>query len=659
MSFLGNASLFAAAACLLCGAVCAALSRRRGAGPWAHRAAAFVHAATAAVFTASAVLAVVLVRGDFTFRYVADHTSRSLPVVYRLTAFWAGAEGSLLLWLLLMAACSSVSLRAARKTDGGGLGRYLLAMSLTEFLFALLALRVSNPFGTLAVPPPDGAGMNPLLQNPAMIWHPPLLILGYAAFAVPFALALSALADPEGPGDWTRRARAWTLFAWAALTAGIVLGAQWAYVELGWGGYWGWDPVENASLIPWLGATAFVHLSALHRRRGAFPRLVPFLAVTTFLLCIFGTWLTRSGALDSVHAFQRSGVGGWLLAFMGVALAVTLVLLAAGRRKGRPAGAWKPGPGDAAVTLSAGFLIAFLIVVAYGTVHGILPGWMQSGPGAPGDVPARVSTADGTGPSPSTNLVSALPPRFFNRAVVPLGIALVALLGIHQVLRRPRDPLGKLVAFAALLLPAAAVAGALVNLLDGNVPAAVLFALCAAALPAVVAGTLRGGPTRPRLAAALCHLGFVVVAAGIGASGWFARESRVVARPGETFTDGEFRLIFNRLVVEDPDAEKAVYRAEFSLVPPRAGAPPDFAPEVRFYRRTGGTGMEVDVRTGFVRDLYLAFFPMNPERGEVAVQLRVIPGMSWIWFGAALAVIGALLAVPRPRRGEDDDGRGP
>lgn len=656
MSFLGNASLFAAAACLLCGAVCAALSRRRDPGPWAHRAAVFVHAATASVIVASVVLAVVLLRGDFTFRYVADHTSRSLPVVYRLTAFWAGAEGSLLLWFLLVAVCASASLRTAWKTAGEGLGGYLLAISLTELLFALLTLRVSNPFGTLAAPPADGAGMNPLLMNPAMIWHPPLLFLGYAAFAVLFAQALAALADPAGPGDWTRRARAWTLLAWAALTAGIVLGAQWAYVELGWGGYWGWDPVENASLIPWLCATAFVHLSALHRRRGAFPRLVPFLAVATFLLCIFGTWLTRSGALESVHAFQRSGVGTWFLAFMGLALAVTLALLWAGRRRGRPAGTWKPGPGDGVVTLCAGFLIAFLIVVTYGTVHGILPGWMQSGP----DVPAAALTspAGGTGPSPSTNLSSALPPRFFNRAVVPLGIALAALLGIHSVLRRPRDPLGKLVAFAALLLPAAAVAGALLSFLGGNVPAAVLFALCAAAVPAVAAGALRGGMKRPCLASALCHLGFVAVAAGIGASGWFARESRVVVHPGETFTDGEFRLIFNRLVLEDSDLETAVCRAEFSLAPPHAGAPPDFAPEVRIYRRTGNTGMEVDVRTGFLRDLYLAFFPLAPERGEVAVQLRVIPGMSWIWFGAALAVIGALLAIPRPRWGVEGDGGG-
>lgn len=659
MSFLGNASLFTAAACLLCGTFCAALSRRRDPGPWAHRAARFVHAANAAVIAASVVLAVALLRGDFAFRYVADHTSRSLPVVYRLTAFWAGAEGSLLLWFLLVAVCASASLRTARKTAGEGLGGYLLAISLTELLFALLTLRVSNPFGTLAVPPADGAGMNPLLLNPAMIWHPPLLILGYAAFAVPFALALAALADPAGPGDWTRRARPWALFAWAALTAGIVLGAQWAYVELGWGGYWGWDPVENASLIPWLSATAFIHLSALHRRRGAFTRLAPSLAVATFLLCIFGTWLTRSGALESVHAFQRSGVGAWFLAFMGLALAVTLALLWVGRRRGKPAGTWKTGPGDGVVTLCAGFLIAFLIVVVYGTVHGMLPGWMQSGPGTPGDAASMASPAAGTGSPPPANLSSALPPRFFNRAVVPLGIALVALLGIHQVLRRPRDPLGKLVAFAALLLPAAAVAGALVNLLGGNVPAAVLFALCAAAVPAVVAGALRGGVTRPRLAAALCHLGFVVVAAGIGASGWFARESRVVARPGETFTDGEFRLTFNRLVLEDPDPEKAVCRAEFSLVPPRAGAPPDFAPEVRIYRRTGNTGMEVDVRTGILRDLYLAFFPLAPERGEVAVQLRVIPGMSWIWFGAALAVLGALLAIPRPRWGGDDDGGGP
>ncbi|MEE9583144.1 MAG: cytochrome c biogenesis protein CcsA, partial [Dehalococcoidales bacterium] len=280
-----------------------------------------------------ALLATALVTHNFQIEYVASYTSSDLSLPYLISALWAGNAGSLLFWGWLVSIFAVVM--ALKKRDRGKeLVPYASAIvMLTEAFFLILLLFVSNPFHRLAFVPAEGLGLNPLLENPGMIIHPPLLLAGYAAFTIPFAFAIAALLTKRLGDDWIIAVRRWTLMAWLLLGLGTLFGAWWAYVELGWGGYWAWDPVENASLMPWLVATAFLHSIMMQRRRGMLKLWNMVLIILVFSLTLFGTFLTRSGALASVHAFTGSVLGTFFLAFIGIALIGSLALLLY-RRKG-------------------------------------------------------------------------------------------------------------------------------------------------------------------------------------------------------------------------------------------------------------------------------------------------------------------------------------
>jgi cytochrome c-type biogenesis protein CcmF len=285
-------------------------------------------AACAATAVASLVLVAALVRHDFSIVYVADHTSRDLPLGYTLSAFWGGQEGSLLLWLLVLTGYSAAAVAFGRRA-----GRELVAWvvpvlgGLASF-FAFLLVAVASPFATQPAPP-DGAGLNPSLQNPYMLAHPPLLYLGYVGLAVPWAFAMGALLSGQTDERWIVATRRWTLAAWAFLGVGQLLGAHWAYEEVGWGGYYAWDPVENAALMPWLAATAFLHSVMIQEKRGMLKVWNMALVVLAFGLSLFGTFLTRSGVVTSIHSFTQSAIGPWFIAFIVVVIvfSVTLVYL--------------------------------------------------------------------------------------------------------------------------------------------------------------------------------------------------------------------------------------------------------------------------------------------------------------------------------------------
>ncbi|RPJ36922.1 MAG: heme lyase CcmF/NrfE family subunit, partial [Planctomycetaceae bacterium] len=286
-------------------------------GRWRRRSELLVSARNATIgcllclTVAAAALWALLVQGDFSVNYVAEHTARALPLVYKLTAFWAGAAGSLLLWLWLQ----SGFIVFAFSRCSGGFERFCagarVAANLVAAFFFLVLIFDKDPFSASVITPSDGAGLNPLLQHPAMVLHPPALFLGYAAFAVPFVWAFAALKreDSNGSPVLFDRARNWSLFAWIFLTIGIGLGAWWAYEELGWGGYWAWDPVENSSLMPWLTGTALLHCARTYRANSRTATWFMVLAIVTFSLCIFGTFLTRYGLVSSVHAFPDPGLG--------------------------------------------------------------------------------------------------------------------------------------------------------------------------------------------------------------------------------------------------------------------------------------------------------------------------------------------------------------
>src|SRR5712691_7935714 len=275
----------------------------------------------AAVILAAVVLVICAFRDDFTIAYIFHHSNRDLPAPYKFATLWSGQEGSLLFWSLLLAAYGFV-LRMRYKTDPRLFAYASVVLAGVQIFFLLLVNFAANPFGTLeGALRPDGSGLNPLLQYPEMVIHPPMLYLGYVGFTVPFAFALGALIMKYPGEKWIHITRRWTMVTWAFLTCGVFLGAHWAYSVLGWGGYWGWDPVENASLMPWLTGTAFLHSVMMQEKRGMLKMWNMWLIFSTFMLAIFGTFLTRSGVVNSVHAFAQSSIGDWFAWFLTISLA--------------------------------------------------------------------------------------------------------------------------------------------------------------------------------------------------------------------------------------------------------------------------------------------------------------------------------------------------
>src|SRR5262245_16328920 len=283
-------------------------------------------AAFASTLVASIVLLAALLRHDFSFTYVAEHTSRALPRPYTISAFWGGQEGSLLLWLLVLTGLSALAVVLARRTAADLVAWVVPVLGLVATFFAFMLVAVSSPFATQAAPA-DGAGLNPSLQNPYMMIHPPFLYLGYVGLTIPFAFAMGALLARRADELWIVVTRRWTLVAWTALGIGQLLGAHWAYVEVGWGGYYAWDPVENAALMPWLAATAFLHSVMIQEKRGMLKVWNVVLVSLAFCLSLFGTFLTRSGVINSIHSFTQSSIGPWFLGFICVVVAFSVGLI--------------------------------------------------------------------------------------------------------------------------------------------------------------------------------------------------------------------------------------------------------------------------------------------------------------------------------------------
>src|SRR3954466_5102190 len=326
MADLGRAALVTAFLLLVYALVAGSLAAWKKRRRLAESAQNALLGAFGATLVASVVLLAALARHDFSFQYVPDHTSHELPLGYTLTAFWGGQEGSLLLWLLVLTGYSVAAVLTGRRAGREVLAWVVPTLGLVGTFFALLLVFVASPFAT-QVAPADGAGLNPSLQNPYMAIHPPMLYLGYVGLTVPFAFAMGALLARRTDERWIVATRRWTLAAWAFLGVGQLLGAHWAYVEIGWGGYYAWDPVENAALMPWLAATAFLHSVMIQEKRGMLKVWNLLLVILAFCLSLFGTFLTRSGVVNSIHSFTESPLGPWFLGFICLVTAASLALV--------------------------------------------------------------------------------------------------------------------------------------------------------------------------------------------------------------------------------------------------------------------------------------------------------------------------------------------
>ena len=586
-------------------------------------------AATGAVVVAAVVLEAAFLSHDFVIAYVAEHSDLATPTPLLAAAFYGGQEGSLLYWTLVLAVIGGLSLAG---TGAGRLPAYATGVLGAILSFFLLVLNfVASPFQLLGFIPADGTGLNPLLRDGGMLIHPPFLLAGFAAFGVPFAFAIAGLLAGRTDAAWIVHTRRLALLAWGLQSVGLTLGMWWAYHVLGWGGYWGWDPVENVALLPWLVTTAYVHSSQIQERRGMLKAWNHGLVIAAFLLAIFGTFVVRSGIIQSVHSFAISAIGPWFLGFLSFAVVASGVLLAIRAPLLRSERSFESSISREGAFLLQNLLFAGLaFAVFWGTVLPLVSQLYQG----------------------RTAVVGA---AFYERVTAPLFLLLLALLAVGPLLpwrragtawlRTLKWPLTAAVAALAALLAAGVrdlapllaapvlAAGATTSLLEY-----VKGARFAARLPGAWAGAAArlAVRNRRRYGAYLAHLGIVVAAAGFAGSHFWQQERQVVLQPGQSVAVAGYRLTLHgstSLTAGPETVQRAVLDLSNGdrLVAGRT-VHADFG---------GQSSTQVAIRSTPFEDLYVV---LGDSTDPAAANLTIFvnPLVGWIWAGAALLVLGTI-----------------
>ncbi len=596
-----------------------------------------------AVTAASIVLLVALLQHDFSIEYIANYTSRDLPTFYTVTAFWAGQEGSLLLWAWLTSFFGVVFHSRYRRHQLAPWA--LTVVLLVESYFLLLLVLPASPFKSLVDPvtgkpftPTDGQGLNPLLQNIGMVFHPPTIFLGFAAFTIPFALAMAALLSPKVDDEWIKLSRRWALLAWFFLGIGNVLGAWWAYVELGWGGYWAWDPVENASLFPWLTGTAFIHSLSVYQKRKTLKLWSFLLIILTFFLCIFGTYLTRSGVLQtSVHSFAPSLIGVYFLAFLAVAVPLSFIVLFRRYKEvvGKSIANYLSREGSFA--LNNWFFALFTFVVLWGTLLPIITGVIQ------GRQQAVDRAYFDRFTSPLIYLIVLLLSFCFylvwekfnlgqllNKLKLPFVAALPLAVGF--IFAFPRNPVGWLgfligsFAFTSTFYRVFIDVKQRVEKAEQSWGGALLYLL---------------RKDRRRYGGIIAHIGVSILFLGIIASTIYRGEQQAKLRMGEEMRVADVVLRYEQPVQEQGNNYEAI-GVELSLFENNTSRGKLY-PMMAYYPRPGSQTSEVAVKWGFWRDVYVAISQLD-EQAQATLVVNIEPMVSWIWLGSCLFFLGVLWA---------------
>jgi cytochrome c-type biogenesis protein CcmF len=586
---------------------------------------------------------------DYSVSYILHHTNRDLNTAYKFSALWSGQEGSLLLWAWLLSAYGFV-LRIRHRVDVRLVAFASTILAGIQVFFLLLLNFAAPPFAIQPGPTAaDGFGLNPLLQYPEMVMHPPLLYLGYVGFSVPFAFALGALMMRYPGEKWIHITRRWTMVTWLFLTCGIFMGAHWAYSVLGWGGYWGWDPVENASLMPWLTGTAFLHSVMMQEKRGMMKTWNVWLIFSTFMLTILGTLLTRSGIVSSVHAFAQSSIGGWFYGFILIVFAICLFTFFKQRDHLK-----SENKLESLVSRESSFLFNNLILLAacftvlWGTLFPVLSEYVQG-----------------------TKVTMGAP--FYNRVNLPIGLFLLFLTGIGPLLAWRSTSLRSI--RRNFILPSIAMGVALVTLIAAGVRpwtagddwqatlfSLVTFTLAAGVITAIAAEFLRGASvvrtqTGKNLAAAtvllvrrntrryggyVVHFGIVVMFIGI-AGGAFNQNHEQEMGFGDTAQLGPYRLVC-KSYTQDSNPN---YDTEYALLDVYRGSKKitQLAPEKRFYHASQTSSTMVALHSTLASDLYVIYEGKNPDTDRPIIKIFLNPLMNWIWIGVAIVVFGTFLAL--------------
>lgn len=579
-------------------------------------------------------LTIAFLQDDFSVKLVASHSNSLMPVQYKFSAVWGNHEGSLLLWCLILAFWTAAVAVFSSQLPRIVLARVLAVMGVIGIGFVSFALFTSNPFARLLPgTPADGSDLNPLLQDPGLIIHPPLLYMGYVGFSVAFAFAIAALLGGKLDASWARWSRPWTNVAWAFLTLGIMLGSWWAYYELGWGGWWFWDPVENASFMPWLAGTALVHSLAVTEKRGLFKSWTVLLAIFAFSLSLLGTFIVRSGVLTSVHAFAADPTRGlYILVFLAIVVggSLTLYALKAPTVRSRITFSWVSR--ESLLLLNNVVFLVATLTVLFGTLFPLFMDALGQGKYSVG-------------------------PPYFNAVFVPLMALLAPFMGVGPISRWKQDDTQRWKAQLLVPLVLAVACGVTLPFLGAEYNVWVAIAVTLSAW--LVAGLLRDLWQRVRSASSLGrglrripasywgmqlgHMGFAACIVGIVVVSQFAAEHDLKMSPGDTHQVAGYDFRFIEVVpVQGPNYQADEARFEVT----RDGRfVARLAPQKRRYLASGQVMTEAAIDPGLMRDIYVAMGEPIGESGDWAMRLHYKPMVRWMWLGAIFMALGGFATV--------------
>ena len=565
---------------------------------------------------------------DFSVLYVAEHSNSQMPVIYRLGAVWGGHEGSLLLWIFLLSTWTFLVAQLSKSLDEFMVARVIGVLGLVTTGLLLFVLTTSNPFERLLPAAQDGRSLNPLLQDPGLVFHPPMLYMGYVGFSVAFAFAIASLLSGRLDAAWARWSRPWTTAAWVFLTLGIALGSWWAYYELGWGGWWFWDPVENASFIPWLVGTALLHSLAVTEKRGGFKSWTVLLAITAFSLSLLGTFLVRSGVLTSVHAFAtdpRRGI--FILIFLVLVVGSSLTLYAWRAPKSTLGGKFSLTSRETFILLGNVFLVVSAASVLLGTLYPLLIDALHLG---------KISVG----------------PPYFNSVFVPIMIPLLVLMGIGPWTSWKNSNLFDVIKRLWIAALVAVIAAALIPFVMGeftwlsSLGFLLAFWVIASGVLQIIRQAKAGKPTRSFIGMQVAHLGIAVFVIGVTMVGAYQEEKDVRMLAGESVSVGGYDIQLKGVSAVPGPNYKAM-QGTFLLT--RNGKlEATMYPEKRSYFSSTMPMTEAAIDAGLTRDIYVS---LGEELEDKAWAVRVYykPFVDWIWGGCLLMALGGVLAMSDKR----------